>query len=100
MSALIAKYKLILEALEQIQATSNGDAKRDAGTYIRLLSDSKFLVYLVVAQFILRYCSCVTKALLAVNCDLDKAYKDVHVSKEAIVNARNETTWNKVWGRI
>ena len=100
LSGLIAKYKLILEALDQIQDTSNGDAKRDAGTYIRLLSDSKFLVSLVVAQFILRYCSCVTKTLQAVNCDLGKAYKDVHMSKEAIANARNETTWNKVWGRI
>ena len=92
MSALIVNYKLILDALEQIQDTRNGDAKRDAGTYIRLLSDSKFLVFLVVAQFILNNCSCVTKTLQAVNCDLDKAYKDVHVSKEAIANARNETT--------
>ena len=34
--------------------------------------------------------------------DLGKAHNDVHVSKEAIANARkrNETTWNKVWGRI
>ena len=100
LSALIAKYKLILEALDQIQDTSNGDAKRDAGTYIRLLSDSKFLVSLVVAQFILSYCSCVTKTIQAVNCDLGKAYKDVHMSMEAIANARNETSWNKVWGRI
>ena len=44
LSAVIAKYKRILEALEQIQATSNGDAKRDAGTCIRLLSYYKFLV--------------------------------------------------------
>ena len=57
-----------------------------------------FLLSLVVPQFILRYCSCVTKPLQAVNCDLGKAYKDVHVSKEAIANARNETTWNKFWG--
>ena len=100
LSALIAKYKLILEALEQIQDTSNGDARRDAGTYIRLLSYSKFLVSIVVAQFILSYCSCGTITLQTVNYDLCKAYKDVHVSKEAIANARNETTWNMVWGRI
>ena len=100
LSAIIAKYKLILEALEQIQDTSNGDAKRDACTYIRLLSYYKFLVSFVVAQFILSYCSCITKTLQAVNCDLGKAHNDVHVSKEAIANARNETTWNKVWGRI
>ena len=35
LSALIAKYKLALETLKQIQDTRNGDAKRDAGTYIR-----------------------------------------------------------------
>ena len=80
--------------------TSNGDAKRHACTYIRLLSYYKFLVSLVVAQFILSYCSCITKTLQAVNCDLGKAHNDVHVSKETIANARNETTWNKVCGRI
>ena len=100
MSALIAKYKLILEVLVHIQDTSNEDAKRDAGTYIRFLSDSKFLVSLIVAQFILSYCSCVTKTLQAVNCDLGKTYNSVHVSMEAIANACNQTTWNKVWGRI
>ena len=100
LSAIIAKYKQILEALEQIQDTSNGGAKRDACTYIRLLSYYKFLVSLVVAQFILSFCSYVTKMLQAVNGDLGKAYKDVHVSMEAIANARNETTWNKGWGRI
>ena len=83
-----------MEALGQILDTGNGDAKRDAGTYIRLLSYSKFLASLVVAQFILSYCSCVTKTLQAVNCDLGKAYNNVHVSKEAVVNVRNETTWN------
>ena len=92
LSALIANYKLILDSLEQLQATTNGDTKRDAFTYIRLLSDSKFLVSLVVAQFILSYCSCVITTLQAVNCDLGKAYKDVHVSKETIANARNDTT--------
>ena len=100
LSALITKYKLILEALEQIQDTNNEDAKRDAGTYICLLSDSKFLVSLVVAQFIVSYCSCVTKTLQAVNCDLSNAYKDVHVYKEDIANARTKTTWNKVCGRV
>ena len=55
-AALIAKYKLILKALGQNEDTSNGDAKRDAGTYICLLSDSKFLVSLVVTQFILFIC--------------------------------------------
>ena len=97
LSGLIAKYKLILDALERIQHTCNGDTKRDAGTYIRLLSDSKFLMSLVVSQFILSYFSCVTKTLHTVNCDLGKAYKNVHMSEEAITNARNETTLNQIW---
>ena len=99
LSAIIAKYKLILEALEQIQDTSNEDAKRDTCTYIRLLSYYKFMMSFVVAQFILSYCSCITKMLQGVNCDLGKAHNDVHVSKEAIANTHNETTWNKVWGQ-
>ena len=66
--------------------------KRDAGTYIRVLSASKFLVSLVVAQFILNYFSCVTKTLLAVNWDLGEEYNDIHVSKEAFANARNGKT--------
>ena len=64
LSALITKYKLIREVLEHIQDTSNGDAKLDSCTYIRLLSYSKLLVSLMVVQFILRYCSCVTKKTL------------------------------------
>ena len=31
---------------------------------------------------------------------LQKRYRQLTVSKEPIANARNETTWNKVWGRI
>ena len=94
LSALIVKYKLILEA-QQIQDTSNADAKRNAGRYIRIMSDSKLLVSLVVGQFILSYCSCVTKTQQAVNCDLGKAHKDVHVSKKTIANARNKKIGTK-----
>ena len=45
-----------LSALEQIQDMSNGDAKIDAGTYIHLLSYSKFLVSLVVHIKVLFMC--------------------------------------------
>ena len=44
LSAVNAKYKQILEALEQIHDTINVDAKKDVSTYIRLLSYYKFLV--------------------------------------------------------
>ena len=73
---------------------------KEMHAHIFVFCHCKFLVSFVVAQFIVSYCSCITKALQAVNCDLGKAHNDVHVSKEAIANTRNETTWNKVWGRI
>nr|XP_006822914.1 PREDICTED: tolloid-like protein 1-like [Saccoglossus kowalevskii] len=82
LSALLVKYKIVLESMEAIRDRSNGDAKRDA--YARMLIDPQFIVALVVAQFILSYCACVTIALQSVNCDLAKAYKDIKLCKEAI----------------
>jgi hypothetical protein len=77
LSALIAKYGTVLAALDMVVSECSGDAKSDAGSYIRLLEDPQFLVALVVAQCILSYCSTVTKTLQAVSCDLGKAYSDV-----------------------
>ncbi|XP_041374848.1 zinc finger MYM-type protein 1-like [Gigantopelta aegis] len=100
LSALLSKYKTVLETLEKIQEASIGDSKRDAGSYARLLTDPQFLVSLVVAQFILSYFASVTKSLQAVNCDLGSAYRDIHLSKETVAKARCESTWDKLYERI
>ena len=55
----------------------------------------KISEYLALAACVCRSCS--DHITLLINCDLGKAYKDIHVSKEAIANARNETIWNKAW---
>ena len=93
LSALIAKYKLIVNKFRPRAVGMPKDMQAHIFVFCQILS----FWGLVVAQFIFSQCSCVTKTLQAVNCDLSKAYKDIHVSKEVIANARNETTWNKVW---
>ena len=99
LSAMIAKYPSVIAALEKIQEDSQGDAASDAESYIRLLTESNFLVCLFVTHFILSYCAPVTTTLQAVNCDLGKAYRDITLSTEAISNAWSSETWDKLWTR-
>ena len=50
LSALIAKYDIVIETMGRIRDSSTGEAKSDASSYIRLLEDSQFIVSVVVAQ--------------------------------------------------
>ena len=99
LSALIAKYLEVMKTLEKIRDSSSGDARADSSSYIRLLEDSHFIVALTVAQFVLSFLHTVTVALQKVDCNLADAYNDVAVAKECIRDARNETSWLKVWSR-
>ena len=47
---VVAKYEVIIDAMEIINFRSNGDANRDAASYSRMLGDLKFVVSLVVAN--------------------------------------------------
>ena len=83
-----------------IQESSVCDAKRYAGSYIRLLTDPQFLITLVVVQFILSYFAIVTKSLQFATCDPGKAYRDVQLSKDLVAKVRSKSTWDGVWKRI
>ena len=99
-SALIAKYVTVFETMGMIRDRSQGKARNDGSSYMRLLEDSKFVVALVVTQAILGFLTSVTLALQAKNCDLAEAYKDVTAAKKCIQNARNDDCWGKLWSRI
>lgn len=68
--------------------------------YLRLMTDPKFMIALVVAQFILSFFAIGTKSLQSVTCDLGKAYRDAHLSKDLVAKAHSESTWDGVWKRI
>ena len=55
LSALLAKYRSVVQALERIADCSRGDAANEATAYLRLLSDSTFIVATVVAQAVLSF---------------------------------------------
>ena len=99
LSALIAKYLEVMETLEKIRDSSTGDARADSSSYIRLLEDSQFIVALTIAQFVLSFLHTATVALQKVDCNLADAYNDIAIAKECIRDARNETSWVKVWSR-
>ena len=90
LSALIAKYPSVLQTLSAIADQSKGQPRSNAQSYIRLLEDSKFIVALVVGQYILSFIAAVTKLLQADDCNLGEAYADVHRAKECIQNARKD----------
>lgn len=55
LSALLAKYCSVVQALERIVDCSRGDAQNDANVHLRLLRDSQFIVALTVAQAVLSF---------------------------------------------
>ena len=52
LSAVLAKYPVILKAMDRIKEDSVGDARSDASSYICLLEDPQFILALTVAQVI------------------------------------------------
>ena len=78
LSALLARYRSVVQALERIVDFSRGDAENVASAHLRLLSDSQFIVALTVAQAVLSFFASVTKTLQAKDCSLSEVYKDIH----------------------
>ena len=72
LSALIAKYVIVLETMGRIKDSSKGETRSDACLYMRLLEDSQFVVALVVTQAVLGFISSVTLALQDKHCDHEK----------------------------
>ena len=71
--ALVAKYITVFETLGIISDRSQGKARDDAFSYIRLLEDSQFVVALVVTQAILGFLSSATLTLQAKTCGVAEA---------------------------
>ena len=99
LSALLAKYITVLKTLDKIREESIGDSQSDAGSYIRLMEDSQFIVALVTVQYVLSFLRCVTLALQSPQCNLVDAYADVELARECIRDSRNEECWEKLWKR-
>ena len=63
LSAVLAKYPVILKAMDRIKEDSVEDARSDASSYIRLIEDPQFIVALTVAQVILSFIDPITRAV-------------------------------------
>lgn len=97
LSALLAKYCSVIQALERRADCSRGDPQIEAHALVRLLNDSQFIIALVVAQAVLSFFACVTKTLQSKDCNLGEAYKDIHISKACVQDNRTDEFWNTLW---
>ncbi|XP_062503905.1 52 kDa repressor of the inhibitor of the protein kinase-like [Corticium candelabrum] len=98
LSSMLAKYKAICHALEDIAIeSSSSDSRTQATSYSRLLHSSQFIVSLVVAQFILSFCDPLTMVLQKPNCDVLKAFRKAKLLRSTIAAQRNEQQFGQVW---
>jgi hypothetical protein len=101
LSALIPKHKCITQSLGDIQTESTvSDARIKAGSYLRMLQSSPFIVALVVAQHILSFTRLLTQALQHTDCDVIKACNDDNTCKTVIQKERSEAVFESLWGKM
>lgn len=97
LSALIAEYKCITQSLGDIQTESIvSDARLKAGSYLRMLQSSPFIVALVVAQHILSFNRPLTQALQQTDCDIIKACNDTNRCKTVIQEERSDAVFESL----
>ncbi|XP_062521172.1 zinc finger MYM-type protein 1-like [Corticium candelabrum] len=101
LSSVLAKYKAIYLALQDIVAESSGtDSRAKASSYLRLLQSSSFIVCLVVSQYILSFCDPLTKSLQSPHCDVLKAYQTAKLLRTTISAQRREDKFKELWERV
>ena len=100
LSSIIAKYKAIYLALNDIAVeSSTADVRTNALSYLKLLQSSSFIVSLVVVQFILSFSHPLCFSLQNTNCDVIKAYRNARLCQTTISKYRNEAKFGELWGK-
>ena len=98
LSSVIAKYKAIYLALNDIAVESSSpDARTTALSHLKLLQSSNFIVSLIVAQFILSFSHPLCLSLQKTNCDIIKAYHNAKLCQTTISKQRNEAKFSELW---
>ena len=97
-SSIMAKYKGIYAALEEIASQSSApDSRTSANSFMKMLESPTFIVSLVVAQSILSITHPLSLALQKSDCDVVMAYEDAALCREAILGYRSDANFADVW---
>jgi hypothetical protein len=96
---ILAKYKAILAALEDVKTESTTTKPRTkVNAFIHLMERSTLIVALVVAHHILSYTKPLSLALQNSKCDVYEAFVDAQNCKKVIVAQRSDTVFNRcIW---
>ena len=99
MSVILAKYKAILAALEDVKTESTTtEACTKANAFIHLMERSTCIVALVIAHHILSCTKPLSFALQNSKCDVYKAFVDAQNCKKVIASQRSDTVFNRcIW---
>ena len=89
-SALIANFEQVLEALEEIMNSSGGQSSSDADSHILAIRQFKFIYSAVISQYILAFIRPLSIALQAKSCDLLACHHEAQDLIRTIANFRDE----------
>ena len=100
MSSVIAKYKAIYFALNDIGLESSAtDVRTNALSHLKLLESSGFIVSLAVAQFILSFSHLLCLSLQCTDFDIIRAYRNAKLCQHTISKQRNELKFSELWAK-
>ena len=101
LSTLISKNKHVKQSLIDILGeSSDSDTRLKAGSHLRMIHSSQFIVALVVTQYILSNTRHLSQALHKADCDTVKACIDANTFKKVIREQREVNTFRNLWGKI
>ena len=76
------------------------DTRLKAGSHLRMIQSSHFIVALVVTQHIMNYAKPIYQTLQKADCDIVKAYIDANTCKKVFRKQREDNTFRNLWGKI
>ena len=83
-----------------LRESSDSDAILKAGSHLRMIQSSQFIVALVVTQHILSYAGPLSQALQKADCDIVKECIGANTCKKVIREQREVNTFCNLWGKI
>ena len=99
-SAFLANFGQLYDALDTIRSESNGQSSHDAESYLRSLEQFKFIYTAVVTQHMLAFIRPLSVALQATSCDLIEVHESAQELIQTVEAFRSgEHTHTKLYTR-
>ena len=88
-----------LSDIHVLRESSDSDARLKAGSHLRIIQSSQFIVVLVVTQHILSYTRPLSQTVQKANCGIVKACVMQTLARKSSEN-REDSTFRNLWGTM